>query len=180
MPAAAADGIACKQYGNWFLPVNKKLTAHSRLAGRSPTPVLTGPCVAQLRRSEEIQCIRRGMAVSIGFISSNTKYGVPFRCPHRPAARRRACAVLYKKLPAAGIAGAIGAAGAAGTATAAGTLGAAGTVSPTSAAGTASATDAANAAGAASAGSAAGAAGAAGVAGDRQLAGACVQCYTKS
>ena len=32
--------------------------------GRSRTPVLIGPCAAQLRRSEEIRCIRRGMAVS--------------------------------------------------------------------------------------------------------------------
>ena len=42
----------------------KKLTASEGLPRRSPTPVLTGPCAAQLRRSEEIRCIRHGMAVS--------------------------------------------------------------------------------------------------------------------
>ena len=42
----------------------RKLTAPSGLPRRSPTPVLTGPCAAQLRRSEEIRCIRHGMAVS--------------------------------------------------------------------------------------------------------------------
>ena len=42
----------------------QKLTTPRGLPGRSPTPVLTGPCAAELRRSKEIRCIRRGMAVS--------------------------------------------------------------------------------------------------------------------
>jgi hypothetical protein len=41
-----------------------KLTAPRGLPGRSPIPVLTGPCVAELRNSKEILCIRHGMAVS--------------------------------------------------------------------------------------------------------------------
>ena len=42
----------------------EKLAAPWGLPGRSPTPVLTGPCAAYFRRSEEIRCIRRGMAAS--------------------------------------------------------------------------------------------------------------------
>ena len=42
----------------------KKLTAPEGVPGRSPTLVLTRPCAASLRRSEEIPCIRHGMAVS--------------------------------------------------------------------------------------------------------------------
>ena len=41
-----------------------RLAAPWGLPGRSPTPVLTGPCAASLRRSEEIRCSRRGMAAS--------------------------------------------------------------------------------------------------------------------
>ena len=47
-----------------IVPILQNSPAPGGLPGRSPAPVLTGPCAAYLRRSEEIRCILRATAAS--------------------------------------------------------------------------------------------------------------------
>ena len=52
-----------------------KADAPYGLSGRPPTQLLTGPCAVQLRRSKEIRCSRRGMAVSEHPVRFDTPLG---------------------------------------------------------------------------------------------------------
>ena len=75
----------------------KKLAAAEGVPRRSPTPVLTRPLAAYLRRSEEIRCIQRGMAVSECLRSQSP---MPVASAGRPRGRGRAatlCAMARRE-----------------------------------------------------------------------------------